>query len=329
MISHIFFAYAFFLSPGGYNFDSLEVNFDSSLIRGIYCTYEEQYSKAKEHFFRASKLKPGDPAPYFLLSALYALYMSDFSTDTLTNTLFAYCDTSISMANKNINDNNDSIGIYHLWLGGTYGLRAFYKIINESLAPGVNDALKAINEISRAIELDSSLYDSYVGISGYNYFKYRLFSILPWVGSKQWEGEIKLSCEKGKYFKDAAFAAYASFLIEEKKYSDAIRISTRIVNKFPGSKVFRWIRVKGYCGAKMWREAKKEYEKLLELTLKSQPNTFYNIGYCRIELARTHLQLGEKEECKHQCDEVLKLEDAKGVNKLKGEAQKLLKSTGK
>lgn len=311
---------------------SYEVHYsqiDSILMQGINYIYSENYDAGKEKFFEVIKLEPQNPAPYFLLASLYALYMSDFSTDTLTKNLFSYCDTAVLLAKKEINKSN-ALGLPHLWLGGTYGLRAFYKVINESLAPGVNDALKAINEISKAVELDSFLFDGYIGISGYNYFKYRLFSILPGSMNSQWEDEIKLACEKGKYFKDAAIAAYASLLVEEKKYPEALKLATQLVDKFPDSKVFRWIRVKAYCETRMWEDAKNDYEKLLELTLKSQPKTFYNIGYCRLELARTYLKLGEKKECKLQCNEILKLpDDAKGIKKFKGDAKGLLKSAGK
>lgn len=301
---------------------------DSLLMQGIYCSYREQYSLAKEKFAEAAKLEPKNPAPYFLLASLYALYMSDFSTDTLTKVLSSYCDTAALLAKEEIKE-SDTLGLPHLWLGGTYGLRAFYKIINENLVSGVQDAMKAISEISRAVELDSCLFDSYIGISGYNYFKYRLFSMLPWGGSLQWEKEIKLSCEKSKYFKDAAITTYASLLIEEKRYPEAIKIITQVVDKFPNSKVFRWTRVKAYCGAKMWSESRVEYQKLLELTLASQPETFYNIGYCRLELARTCLKIREKEECKLQCNEILALSDAKGVKKIKTDARNLLKSAKK
>lgn len=296
---------------------------DSLLIQGIYFIYEENYQEARNRFNEAITFEPQNPAPYFMVSNLLALYMSDFSTDTLVKELFSYCDTTIMLSNKEIKT-ADTSGMPHLWLGGTYGLCAFYKAVNKNILSAAQDAMKGVDELTKAIKMDSCLFDAYIGISGYNYFKYRVASLLPWGGRSSWEKDVKLACIKSKYFGYASVAAYASFLIEEKRYKESIEIITPLIDSFPCSKVFRWTRVKAYCKIGELKETKAEYEKLLELTLASQPNTFYNIGYCRIELAKTFLKLGQKEECKNQCNEVLKLPYVKGMKKLKSEANKLL-----
>ncbi|MDI6840335.1 MAG: hypothetical protein QMD71_05765 [bacterium] len=298
---------------------------DSLLLRGIQYSYEENYAKAEEEFFKVIKLNSKNPAPYFLLSSLYGLYMVDFSTDILEQKFYAYTDTAISLADYQIKSNNYP-SLSWLWLGGSYGIRGVYEFMNGNKISGIRNGLKSINGFSKAIEIDSSLFDAYIGVSGYNYFKYRLLSFVPWVKDSRWEHEIKMACDKGKYFRIAALACYSSLLIEEKKYNEACRIADSLIYKFPNSRTFRWLRVKSYCGLKDWAKARDEYEKLLELTVRMQPENFYNIGCCRIGLAHTYLMLGDNKGCQTQCDEIFKLPDTPRIKKLKIEARKIVKN---
>jgi len=300
------------------------VSLDTLLFHGIQYSYEENYTKAEAVFREAMKVEPQNPAPYLLLASLYGLYMSDFSTDTLKEKFYAYCDTTVLMSKCQI-ESGDTSGLVRLWLAAGYGARAFYKIWNKNIISGTQDGLNSIDEFYKTIEIDSCIFDAYIGISGYNYFKYRLISFLPWVEDSSWEYEIKLACEKGKYLQITALAGYALLLNEEKRYSEACKVATQLVNKFPDSRTFRWIRVKNYCGMKEWELARDEYKKLLALTMEGQPGNFYNIGCCRIGLANAYFMLGETKECQTQCDSIFNLPDTPKTKKFKQEAKEIIK----
>lgn len=303
----------------------IQNSFDSLLFQGIQYSYQEDYQKAEESFRKAIELKPGDPAPYLFLTSLYGLYMADFSTDTLKEKFYAYCDTTVVMANRKI-ESGDSSGLVHLWLAGGYGARAFYKVWHKNILSGIQDGIKSIREFHKAIEIDSLLFDAFIGVAGYDYFKYKLLSFVPWIEDSRWEDEMKLACEKGKYLKTTALAGYALLLAEEEKYGPASELATQLVKKFPEARTFRWIRAKSYLGMEEWELAKDEYKKLLDLTLAGQPENFYNIGCCRIGLARSYLKLGETSKCKTQCEEILKLPDTSRIKEIKEEAKKILKN---
>jgi tetratricopeptide (TPR) repeat protein len=302
--------------------------FDSLLFQGIHYSYQEEYTRAEEKFRKAIELEPMHPAPYLLLTSLYGLYLSDFSADTMEKKFFAYSDTTVRLAKQRISA-GDTSGLTHLWLAGGYGARAFYKMWRKNIISGIQDGIRSIREFSKAVEIDSTIYDAYIGIAGYNYFKHRFLSFVPWMKNEKWEREIKLAIERGKYFKVVASTGYALLLIEEKRYMESAAIITKLVEKFPNSKTFRWIRARSYCGMGEWELAKNEYTKLLELTLWRQPDNFYNIGYCKLELARVYLHLREKERSKFYCNEVINLPDSKKINKLKKEAKEILKIIGK
>lgn len=302
----------------------LGVNFDTLILQGIHYSYEENYVQAEKNFRAAIELKPTDPAPYLFLTAMYGLYMADFSTDTVKEKFFAYSDTTIMMANRKI-DAGDSSALVHLWLAGGYGARAFYKVWHKDIISGIRDGIKSIKEFYKTIEIDSSLYDAYIGIGAYDYFKHRLLSYIPLVEDSKWEAEIRLASQMGKYLKITASAGYALLLVEDKKFEQASKIATQLIEKFPNSRTFRWIRAKSYVGMKVWDLAKEEYKKILEITLSKQPNNFYNIGYCKVGLAHAHLMLGETVECKTQCEEILNLPNTPKIKELKKEAKKILK----
>ncbi|MCK4306835.1 hypothetical protein KAW50_01255 [candidate division WOR-3 bacterium] len=302
---------------------SADVQFDSLIQQGIHYSYSEKYEEAEAIFRKAIEIKPEDPAPYLFLTSLYGLYMADFSTDSLEKKFFAYSDTTVLISERKISS-CDTSALVHLWLAGGYGARAFYKVQHKDIFSGVQDVVKSIKEFHKAIEIDSSLFDAYIGVAGYDYFKHRLFSYIPWTEDSHWESEIKLACEQGKYLKIVALACYSSLLIEEERFAEASQVATQLVSKFPDSRTFRWIRVKSYCGMEKWELARDEYEKLLELTLVGQPENFYNIGSCRLGLAKAYLELGETQRCKAQCEEILNLPDNPKIKKVKQEAKEIL-----
>ncbi len=309
---------------------SANMQFDSLIQQGMYYSYSEKYEEAEDIFRKAIELKPKDPAPYLFLASLYGLYMADFSTDSLEEKFFAYSDTTVLMAKHKILS-GDTSALIRLCLAGGYGARALYKAQHKDILSGIHDVVKSIKEFHKVIEIDSSLFDAYIGIAGYNYFKHRLFSYIPYTENLHWEDEIKLACNHGKYFRIVALACYSSLLIEEKRFDEAVQVATRLVSEFPETRTFRWIRVKGYCGMGEWELARDEYEKLLELTIVGQSSYFYNIGCCRLGLANAYLKLIESglkplptQECKAQCEEILKLPDSPKSKKTKEKAEEIL-----
>lgn len=298
--------------------------FDSLLLEGIHYSYKENYTESEKCFRSAMKLNPDEPAPYLLLASLYGVYMSDFSTDILEKEFFAYADSTVMIAKQKI-DKGDTSGWVHLWLAGGYGTRAFYKVWRKNIISGVQDALKSIKEFYKAVEIDSSVYDAYIGIGGYNFFKYKYLSFIPWAKGEMWEEEIKLAAEKGRYLSLTATAGYALLLVEDKRYEEAAKVITTLIEKFPNTRTFRWTRAKCYNEMKAWKLARDEYKKILELVLVGQPDNFYNLAFCRMGLARAHFMLEEFAECKVQCDEIIALPDIPGTEGIKQEAEKMLK----
>lgn len=300
------------------------IDIDSLLLNGLHYMYEERYSEAEKEFFSAINVDPQNPAGYFFISALYGLYMVDFANDSLEPQFYAYLDTTIFLSKRLIYSTNSTSGLPWLWLGGSYSLSATYKFVNRGLLSGIPDGSKSINNFSIALERDSSLFDAYIGISSYDYLKYRFLSFMPWLRNNNWEAEIKLACDSSRYFRVVALATYSLLLNEEGRYLDACDIIDSLVNEFPHSRTFRWIRVKIYIGMKEWDLAIDEYKKLLELTLEGQSGNFYNMGYCRLGLAKAYFEVGNFIACQAQCKEIIELPGSPRLKKIQEKARKLL-----
>jgi tetratricopeptide (TPR) repeat protein len=298
--------------------------FDSLIMQGIHDSYEEHYVEAEKKFRRAIELEPGDPAPYLFLTALYGLYMADFSTDTIVEKFYAYSDTTVFTAMKKIEEGDSSAQV-HLWLAGGYGARAFYKVWNKQIVSGISDGIKSIKEFYATLEKDSTVYDAYIGVGCYDYFKHRLLSYVPWAENSEWEDEIELASGKGRYLRISAAAGHALLLVEDERYGEALKVASELVEDFPNTRTFRWITAKSYSGMEAWGLAKKEYHMLLAMTLSGQPDNPYNISYCRVGLARAHLGLGENLECEAECRKVLDVPDIPKMEELKEEVREILK----
>jgi tetratricopeptide (TPR) repeat protein len=276
------------------------------------------------------RLDEENPAGYFFYAGLLGLYMNDFMTLEPEEDFLRYINTAMSRAEKHIemagvtesNDfqsfENDSsrqaLAWSYFYLGGSYGYRAFHHHQKKSYINALSDLLKAAEFLEKAIEIDSTLYDAYMGIGGYHYFINELWGVVPFVGidSKKGIQEVMIAVEKGRYSRIAAKDGLVLILLREKEYTSALKLTLDLIGEYPKNRTFTWTLAKVFSEMGDWERALQTYKKLQQLIQEGQPDNLYNLLSCKLEIASAYFQLNREKESIDICRQIL--DRIKGAN---------------
>lgn len=217
----------FFLSP----------YLDSLILKGIEKSYTEEFAVSESLFNIAISFDTLNPAGYFFKSALYQLKYFDMGYDSIKESFFSLQKKGIELTKRYVLRNPEDPWGY-FFLGGFHTLNVFLYGYNEDYVNALKNLFPALENINKSVRLDSTIYDAYLGLGGYDYFK----GMLPFMGGEKEKAyrKIKLTIEKGKYTRYLSSSALANLLIRDKKYEDARRIIRGLLEEFPRSRTFTW-----------------------------------------------------------------------------------------
>lgn len=288
----------------------LELSFSSesegNIEKGFQLTYQERYEEARREFEMVIREDPENPSGYFFLAGLVGLRMSDFSTIEPEDEFLQHIEDALDYSRKKIEKNPGDAWAF-FFLGGSYGYRAYHYHQKKSFLNAFGDALNAVEALKKAVELDSTLYDAYLGVGGYHYFIHELWGIVPFMGKDPKKGieEVKLAMENGRYSRIAAKNGLVLLLLREKDYPAALKLALELIGEFPENRTFNWTLAKVFSEMGDWEKALLTFEKLLQLIRERQPDNLYNLLSCQLEVALVNSQLKREEVCIEICREIL------------------------
>ncbi|HEX9917203.1 MAG TPA: hypothetical protein VGB16_05650 [candidate division Zixibacteria bacterium] len=197
-----------------------------------------------------------------------------------------------------------------LFLGNSYGYLAVYEGKRGKLWSALKDGLRAKSNLKKAIDLDSTLSDAYLGLGSYYYWSSivtKNFQWLPFLGDKRKEGIefLKIAATKSIFSKEAATNALIWVYINEGWYPLAVMHSKDMCEKYPQGKLFLWPLASAQYQSGDWEGAYASYSQLLVKIEKSQPKNYYNLIECRTKMANALYNLGKMEECQKECEKIL------------------------
>ncbi|MEO0294007.1 MAG: hypothetical protein ABIN61_07295 [candidate division WOR-3 bacterium] len=292
---------------------------DSLLIKAVECSYVEDFIRAESLITFAKRQEKENPAPYFLLASLYEMMWVDLGEPSLETKIFTYADSTITKAKKWVKKNPlDPWGYF--FIGGSYTLKVFYYVMKEDYLGSIFLLNPGVYYLEKAKEIDSTLYDVYLGLGGWEYIKGKF----PLVKENKEKAltMIEKAISKGKFVSHYSIVAYANICIREKDYDQAILMLKPLLDSYPSSRTFNWPFLKALYGKKDYERALKVAEKLIEI---SSYNNFskFEAYYYKIKIL---LELGELEEAKTNVEIALNinvLEEMLNVKERKKELKQI------
>ena len=134
------------------------------------------------------------------------------------------------------------------------------------------------------MKLDPWLYDCYTGIGSYHYWSsVKLRKIFPFLSDDRRKGleELKLAMDSSYISRPAAAIGYGWALLNERKYSDALKVARALHDSTGGARNALWLLGGIYWSKGDLRNAAENYGMLINSLERAGDQNYYNLIYCR------------------------------------------------
>lgn len=141
----------------------------------------------------------------------------------------------------------------YLALGGIYGVKARFLLANKSYVRAYFTGKKGLKYMNKAVELDSKMYDAYLGQAIYEYYAGTLPSVVRVLAKLVISGDadkgiyyLNLIKDNGRYSANTAKLLLVEIAIQSKKYSNpaqAEQYIKEIITKYPQNPLFRFVAI--------------------------------------------------------------------------------------
>ncbi len=247
---------------------------DRNLLEGIDMMYALDIEGARKNFQAVLLAEPEHPAGPMLLGGLYWLqYTQSFDIEEggdVEDKFLFYTEEAINRANLRLKKNPNDAEAY-MYLGGAWGLRGRWKVLERSWLKAARLGLKAYRYLEKTVKLDPSLSDAYLGLGIYDYYSETLPSVLRWLSAFVIKGDkarglryITNTIQNGKYSRtEAKLFLIGIYNTQEKRYDEALKMIRDLRREKPTNLYFGVLEVIALMHLRNWDAAAQEGDRLL------------------------------------------------------------------
>jgi tetratricopeptide (TPR) repeat protein len=293
--------------------------FDRALTQIINATFRDQYEKANRIADSLLEKHPEHPAPYFFKAAVLQEVMSTYRVNKFQKEVETNVQRAIDTGNLLLTSSNDPW--LHFYLGGAYGYRGFNRFRKLNFIGAYRDAQRGIDQFDQALQKDSTLYDVYLGLGSYYYYRTARSKFLRiitfWIPDKRDLGlaQLKFSFEHGRYaIYDAIYVLMAAYY-DNGNYDQAMEVTQQAIQmKEAPNLTDLYFKGRLLANDQQWPEAKSIFEQIYE---KIKDHQYQSIGYqveCKYWIARALSEGGQDWEALKLAREALSLSRQRDSN---------------
>lgn len=290
----------------------------------------------------ADSLIQHDPEPlggYFLKLTALNNRSIDFEDDEDIPALLAIADSVKNISERRISS-GDKSALIRFYRGSVEGFLMVHDLRLQNFIDAILHGQRAADYLEQALAIDSTLYDAYVGLGNYYYFKSSYSGVLRSTGivtDRREEGKrlLRIAVEKGSLTRLAAISSLAWIAIDEKDYDEAIKRARELIALYPNNRAFYWCLGRAQKMSEKWNDVIDTYSILLNSVRNNNRNNHYNEIGCLYSIALAYHHLADWQNVVRVADEALSLkidakvaesksDDLKRLQKLRLESRKNL-----
>ncbi len=288
---------------------------DSLLNRGINFIIIQNYESAIENFNQLNNAYPNLPFGKIYLAAAEIARSYDFNQKFNDELITTYLKSAINESDSLLDDNDQNVwNIYFDAL--SKGYYAYYQALNRSWFSAISNGFDAVEDFQKCLIKDSSFYDAYTAIGNFEYWKSRKAGWIPFVSDNSSEGikYIMRAVNNPGYNNYLAVHSLQWIYIDKKKYSDVIKLSKPVLEKYPESRFFKWALARAYEEIDK-KESVKIYYEILNSYLKINELSKFHEILLKHLIAQQYEHIGEFDKALTLCNEILTIDYNSSWNK--------------
>ena len=288
--------------------------FDSVLQKVIADIFHDNYESSMATFDSLIKVYPNHPAPYFFKAAAYQSWMSSYRINNFQKEVEDNVNIVIEKSDSLLKIKNDPW--IHFYLGAGYGYRGFNRFRKYNWIGAYRDAQRGIDNFEKALAIDSSLYDVYLGLGSYYYWrtaKSKFLRIITfWMSDKRELGleQLKFAMEHGRYAVNEASYVLLACYYDAERYRDALSLVNKLIDKKEQPNLTD-LYFKGMLAAH-YKDWKNTQILFTEIYNRIRDYKYPSIGFqveCQYWIAKSLSEKGQYEAAYKLADEALKLSE--------------------
>ena len=272
---------------------------DTLLNTAIIATVNQQYQLALTTIDQMIAANPEDALAYLFRAATLQSMMLDYEDYSLGPEMLAVLKECRKLAEAGMRKNAKDPWP-QFYLGSAFGYESFYVSKQGNFLSALQLGLRSIKYFENAVRLEPQLYDAYLAIGTYKYYRSILTNKikLPFVADEREEGitMVKLAASQGKYSRFAALNGLVWILLDAQRVEEAKAITDSVLSIYPQSRFFLWGAAE--CARKLGqRETALDHYNTIMATLRSENKlTSYLEAMARSKIARMAYDTGEQEQ---------------------------------
>lgn len=313
----------------------------AEILAGIDLSTREEYQKARAVFRSLVERDSTDPWGWFFLAAGLQDEMMDKENFIWKEEFKQAVERTLLLAKARADrDKKDAWSLFIL--GNAYGYLTVFLARQGDWFSGMRAAVKAKGYYEKALKINPQLYDAYVGLGNYHYWKSvrtKAFLWLPFFKDTRKQGiaELEKAARLGTFARTAACFSLMYIYIHEKRYDAALALADSLSREYPESRSFLWGQAAAYFENYHWAEAARAYAELVHEIEEEPDQNYYNLIDCTYRIAQCRFNLGRFNDCITSCEkllaypaspEIVKRQEAK-IRKTRALLEKAQKITGK
>jgi hypothetical protein len=276
----------------------IDTVFDEMLVKIINASFRDQYLMAVSIADSLMLVHPDHPAPYFFKAASLQGWMSSYRLNQYQQDVEENVQKAIDTGNALLEKKNDPW--LHFYLGGAYGYRGFNRFRTYNWIGAYRDAIRGIDHFEKALQKDSTLYDVYLGLGSYYYWrtaKSKFLRVITfWMADKRELGiqQLQFAIAHGRYAIYEALYGLIMIYYDFEKYDEGLQLLRDTVRK-RGRPIIADL----YYGARFheknnnWQEVQNNFTEILQRLESDYPTSIGFQVECKYWIAKALSEKGE------------------------------------
>jgi len=261
--------------------------------RCIQSIYNGDFKQAEAEARKTIKAYPDHPAGYFFYAVSLDVWMEYYQSNDKEEEFYKYCDLAILRGEKLMDTERDNPWV-RFFIGGADGYKGTYESRQGRYITAFRYGWKGVSVLMDLQRKYPQMNDLNYGIGSYEYWRSAMTRTLVWmpgVEDKRDTGIVKIqdAMANGILTRTPSAAALLPIYCNEKRFAQALELSTRMSDTFPNSLVWYWGEGEALYGLRRLAEAEKTYRYILSRVEAESYDNHCNAVRCHFWLARIAL----------------------------------------